>query len=319
MKTRIKICLTLLAAGLSAGSALAQQGQIQQGAPQGAPQQVQQVQQNTTVTTGAQTQVTENIVEGNVGLSHIAICAPERFDCTHVINLLARKYDDERFGGGIIKPAPIVHHGFYGDHVVQPQLSDLELVSVCLADAGDVDHAPTYAITIANHGNVDICHFKVSAVAALCKIHQFCPTTTIRIDKICPGESITVEVVMPFAALAMGECNHRNPFDTLIVAIDAFDHIVECNELNNILILKRTAITVVEEQTQTTVEETTVESTTTAPVAPAVGENAETLPAPNAPTPDQKTSPLDSIDLDNLDLSGESEATGLLSFEGSPF
>ena len=315
MKTRIKICLTLLVAGLGAGSALAQQGQIQQ-APQGVQQQVQQ---QTTVTTGTQTQVTEKVVEGAVGLPYIEICAPERFDCTHVINLLARKYDHERFGGGIIKPAPIVHHGPYGDHIVQPQLSDLELVSVCLANPGDADHAPTYAITIANHGSVDICHFKVSAVAALCKIHNYCPTTTIKIDKICPGESICVEVAMPFASLAMGDCNHSQEFDTLIVAIDAFDQIVECNELNNILILKRTAITVVEAKTETQVEETTVESTETVPAAPSVGENVQT-PAPSAPAPDQKkASPLDSIDLDNLDLSGESEATGLLSFEGSPF
>ena len=316
MKIRIQLCLTLLIAGIGVGSASAQNGRVQP-APQGVQQQVQQ---QTTVTTGQQTQVTEQVVEGGVGLSHIAICAPERFDCTHVINLLARKYDQERFGGGIIKPAPIVHRGPFSDHVVQPQLSDLELVSVCLADAGDVDHAPTYAIKIAKHGTVDICHFKVSAVAALCKIHQFCPTTTIRIDKICPGESITVEVVMPFASLAMGDCNHRNPFDTLIVAIDAFDQVVECNELNNILILKRTAIVVAEAQTETTVEETTVESTTTVPTTPAIGDNAETIPAPNAPAPDQpNTSPLDNIDLDNLNLSGESEATGLLSFEGSPF
>ena len=316
MKKQIKICLTLIVAGLSAGSALAQNGQIQQGQQ---PVQ-QQVQQHTTVATGQQTQVTEQVVEGNVGLSHIAICAPERFDCTHVINLSDCKYDQERFGGGIIKPAPIVHHGPYGDHVVQPQLSDLELVSVCLANPGDVDHAPTYAITIANHGNIDICHFKVSIVAALCKIHQFCPTTTIRIDKVCPGESVTVEVALPFAALAMGDCNHRNPFDTLIVAIDAFDQIVECNELNNILILKRTAIVVADAQTETTVEETT--TTETLPATPGIanGGNAQTAPAPSAPAPDQrKASPLDNIDLDNLDLSGESEATGLLSFEGSPF
>ena len=118
----------------------------------------------------------------------------------------------------------------------------------------------------------------------------------------------------------MGDCNHRSEFDTLIVAIDAYDQIVECNELNNILILKRTAITIVEAKTETKVEETTVESTTTVPAAPSVQENVQAAPAPSAPAPDQKTaSPLDSIDLDKLDLSGESEATGLLSFEGSPF
>lgn len=334
---------TLLVVGLAsafgASGALAQNGQIpqqgapQQGAPQqGAPQQVapQQVapqqaapqgtvQQNTTVTTGAQTQVRGKVVEGGVGLADIGICAGKRFDCNHVINLLLRKRSFLQFGGGIVQPAPVVHHGFYGDHIVQPELSDLELVSVGMVNPGDLDNAPIYGITISNHGKVEICNFHISAVAVLGQIEEFSPTTTVRVEKICPGESITIEVQMPFAALAMGNCGHRNPFDTLVVAIDAFDRVLECNEINNILILKRTAITVVEETTSTTVEETT--TTTTAPAAaPAAGENAQAAPAPSAPAPDKKASPLDNIDLDKLDLSGESEATsGLLSFERSPF
>jgi hypothetical protein len=346
MKMHTKIWTTLLVVGVAtavgASIASAQNGQIQQrvaprqagpqqGAPrqaapqqgvpqQGAPQQVAPqgaVRQSTTVTTGAQTQVTAKVVEGGIGLADIGICHGKRFDCNHVINQLLRRRHQRHFGGGIIKPAPIVHRGFYGDHVVQPVLSDLQLVSVGMVNPGDAEHAPIFGITICNHGNVELYRFNVSAVAVLGEIHQFSPTATIKIDRILPGETITVEVQMPFAALAMDNLGHRNPFDTLIVAIDAYDQIMECNELNNILILKRTAIVVVEARTETTVEETTTTETIS---TPAIGNNVQAAPAPAAPAPDQrKPSPLDSIDLDKLDLSGESEATGLLSFEGSPF
>ena len=72
-------------------------------------------------------------------------------------------------------------------------------------------------------------------------------------------------------------------------------HIIESNELNNILVLKRAAIAVVETKTETTV----VKSATGAAPADA----GEAVP-PSAPTPDEKeSSPLDKIDLDNLDLS----------------
>jgi len=339
MTRHMRVWMTRLAvvavAACGTGSALAQQGAPQQTAPQqGAPRQAapqqtapQQgtVRQDTTVTTGTQTQVRGTAIESGVGLSHIGIRPGRRFDCNHVIEMLLRKYDHDRFGGGIVQPAPIVHRGPYGDHVVQHELSDLELVSVGLLDAGGSDYAPTYGITIANHGKVDICHFKVSAVAVLGKIHEFCPTTTIKIDKICPGESMTAEVQLPFAALAMDNCEHRNPFDTLVVAIDALDQVVECNEVNNIVILQRTGITVIEETTEsTTVEQTTVENSTTTEVPPSATDNVQAAPAPSAPGPDgnapaQKPSPLDNIDLDNLDLSDESEATGLLSLENSPF
>ena len=268
MNTRTKTWTRVLVVGvisaIGAGSALAQNAQPngQAGPQQVAPQQgiVQQAapqqggQQATTVTTGAQTQVSATVTEGSIGLADIGICTGKRFDCNHVISLLLKRRHDKAFGGGIVKAAPIVHHGPYGDHVIQHQLSDLQLVSVCLADPGDTQNAPTYSITLTNHGKVDLHHFKISAVAVLGEIHEFSPTTTIKVDKICAGATLTLDVQMPFACQSMTNKGHRCQFDTLIVAIDAFDQIVECNELNNILILKRTAITVIESKTEGVVE-----------------------------------------------------------------
>jgi len=255
-----------------------------------------------------QTQVTQATGD-TVAVNGLGIRIGRRFNCLHVIDLLVRKAQFERFGGGIVEAAPIVHGGFGQPVLVQPQLGDLELISVGMVADATPDAAPIYGVTLRNNSRLDLCRFSVSAVAVHGAIDEFSPTVSQRIDKLCAGESVTIEMQLPFAALAMGHSGQRCCFDKLVVAIDAFDEFLESNELNNILILQKTAITLIE--TQTT--ETTETVTGAAPVAtnPAVAPEAAApnATAPIAPNTPENSSPIDSIDFDNFDSAPTPEAT----------
>jgi hypothetical protein len=241
-----------------------------------------------------QTNVTTGVLGGGLLQSNIGIKIGRRFDCNHVIDLLIRRAHLAHFGRKAIVPHIEHFDGFLGGHVIaKPVLGDLILECVGMAADGTADTAPIYAVTIRNNGKFDVPLFHVSAVAVLGEIHEFSPTTTVRIPKLCAGETVTVQVHLPFAAMAMGNANHRSPFDTLVVAIDAFDAIVECDELNNILVVKRMEVKVVETKVETTIEK---------PVASERPSSINSSAVPPTPPSDKKQSPLEEIDLDNFDL-----------------
>jgi len=108
------------------------------------------------------------------------------------------------------------------------------------------------------------------------------------------GEVLQIQVQLPVTCMSMGPYHQQAEFDTLIVALDSYDHLLECDELNNVQILKRCDVValVVETPVPTDVVETT-------PAAP----EAVTPAVPAPETPQEKVpSPLDGLDLDNLDL-----------------
>lgn len=309
---RRNITLTLALAVVSAGAAvaMAQTGPSQPQANVAAPVQgggnvaVSGVQTQTTV---AATVQTGGALHGDIGIKF-----GRHFDCRHVIDMLIRKSHLARFGGHV-QPAPVVFGGFYGPHVVvQPKLGDLELGAVNMVADATPDSAPIYSVTICNKGDFDVGCFHVSAVAVLCEIHEFSPTTTIKVPKLCAGESVCVELQIPFAAMAMGNGNTRCAFDKLVVAVDAFDHFVECDEMNNIAVFERDAVVIVETTTTTEVAvEGTVEQSSATQIPPSV---EETTPAPSAPAPDNtEESPLDNFDIDKIDLSPADASASLLS------
>ncbi|QDU94957.1 hypothetical protein [Lignipirellula cremea] len=193
---------------------------------------------------GVQTRV--QVQQGVAPVSQIGIRQGQRFDCRHVIDLLLRKNHWERFGGGVVSGAPVIVHDYFGDHVLRPELGDLQLVSLAMIRDGGPDAAPLYAVTIFNNSKVDLIGFRVSLVAVLGQIDEFAPTTTVRVDKLCAGATHTLEIGLPFASMAMGDANERCPFDTVVAAVDAFDEYAECNELNNLAIFKRCEIALVE-------------------------------------------------------------------------
>jgi hypothetical protein len=229
-----------------------------------------------------------------------------------VIEMLIRKSHLARFGGHV-QQAPVAFGGFYGGPVfVQPKLGDLVLGPVNMVADATPDSAPIYAVTICNKSEYEVGCFHVSAVAVHGEIHEFSPITTIKVPKLCAGESVCIELQIPYAAMAMGHGNVRCAFDKLVVAIDAFDQYIECDEMNNIAVFQRDAVVIVE---TTTTTEAAVEGTVEAPAATQIPPSVEEItPPPSTPAPDQtEESPLDNFDIDKIDLSPADASASLLS------
>ena len=83
------------------------------------------------------------------------------------------------------------------------------------------------------------------------------------------------------------------PFDTLVVAIDSFDELLEANELNNVRIIRRQEL---QPLAAPPVAEVVVPA-----VAPADPETT-TTPDTAIPSPAEPSSPLDNIQFENLEL-----------------
>ena len=217
--------------------------------------------------------------------------------CQHVIDLLMRY--------GMSKHARLTAVPFGNSLILGDSVGDLELVSVTLVDPGNDAAGPTMAIAVRNNSERHVCSFSVSAVAVLGRIHPFSPSTTSTIKKICAGETLEIQLQLPIEALAMGRVGTNvMAFKKLVVAIDSFDELLECDESNNILILDRTEIPAA----APVVVEETVTSPQTATPAPRAGLAPETQQVPNETQPSpsdptEKPSPsIDDIDFDKLEV-----------------
>lgn len=219
-----------------------------------------------------------------------------RQHCHHVINLLMR------YGGS---HGARTHTGAipYGDGLILGNdIGDLELVSVAMLADGTETIGPTFAVTIRNNSHRDVSRFSVSAVAVLGRIRPMSPSTTVKVGKLCAGQELELHLQLPVECLAMGRAgNELLAFKSLVVAIDSFDELLECNESNNISVLDRATIPVaapVVAQPEA-VEEAPAE-TPVSPTAPGQQPPAEGVPAD--PTAPKAPSKLEDIDIDNLSL-----------------
>ena len=210
--------------------------------------------------------------------------------CGHVIDLLATNRMRRQTG-------------YYGESEVQlPHLTvgmkpgDLELLCVHLVCDGDACTGPIFEIRMKNNSCVPIGNFKVSVVGVQCQIHVHSPSATICIPRMEAGEETQIQVQLPATCMYMGPVGQHAVFDTLIVALDSYDELLECDELNNVQILKRAEIGLLVVEMPAPAEFVESVPATRAPVdvAPAV-------PTPEFPQ-DTVPSPLDGLDLDNLDL-----------------
>ncbi len=246
---------------------------------------------------GAQAKAGEPFVFGGPS-DHILGIRPL---CGHVIDQLVHNRM-RKLHGDFIDISAIPHS------VLGPVPVDIELMEVCMITDASDECGPVYQINFRNNSRVPVCHFAVTAVSVYGQIVETSPSVTIRVPRLEAGEIGSVQVKMPLACMSMGPHGQAAVcFDTLVVAIDSFDMVFECNELNNVAILKKPEIKIV--VTETTVE-TTVEGA--APVQAAPGGQAP--PAPQVPAvpgevPSQKASPspLDNIDLDELDLGDDDD------------
>lgn len=211
--------------------------------------------------------------------------------CTHVVDLMMKNQMRSQLQ---INGAEQLH---------LPHLSvgltpgDLEFVCIHLVCDGDAYSGPIFQIGMKNNSDVPIGNFSVSLVGVLGQIHVHSPSATACILRMEAGEETQIQIQLPVNCMSMGPLHQRAEFDTVIVALDSHDQLLECDELNNVQILKRAEVGLL----------VTHQPIQRLPVAPA--------PAPAVPTPQQTPSPLDGLDLDKLDLgpeSDESEAQSLL-------
>jgi hypothetical protein len=235
------------------------------------------------------------------GPSVDAVLGIDQPDCCHVIDLLARNRA-RRFAGHAQPVGIDVLGGL-------PTPGDLELLEVNLVcDAvvgqGAVGQGPVFQVSFRNTSQCAVQDFQISVVGVLERISVHSPCRSIRVPCINAGETKCIEIQLPARCMTLGlRGGPLTPFDTLVVALDSFDELVECNELNNVAIVRRAEIPVLAAAAPAiAVAPVTIDPGTTAPA-----DGTVPAPAPTAPTDETIPSPLENIDLDKLDLDDAQE------------
>lgn len=215
--------------------------------------------------------------------------------CGHVVDLMMKNRMRARFRTNGIEQLHLPHL------TVGLQPGDLEFLCVHLVQEGNAQQGPVFQVGMKNNSDVPIGNFKVSLVGVLGQIHVHSPSATICIPRMEAGQEMQIQIQLPVACLSMGPLHQQCCFDTLVVALDSYDELLECDELNNVQILARQEVGLLVSE----------------PAQPASGPTPlqPVAPAPVPSTPLEKTSPLDGLDLDQLNLEGgpdESEVQSLL-------
>lgn len=178
---------------------------------------------------------------------------------------------------------------------------DLAICGVHLVTDATDCCGPIFQVTLQNNSNVPIGHFDITIVAALGRITPVSPTAEQTVVRMEPGQQLSVVLQLPVTCLSMGPPHQRCPFETLIVAVDSQDCLMENNELNNVQILPRAGIgVVVEEQ----------------PISPQPPLNSvPALPPQNVvPVAPGERNPLNNVDLDMHHADIEPQQSLKLSF-----
>ncbi len=209
-------------------------------------------------------------------------------DCCHVIDLLM--VNRTRQLAGHARPV--------GVDVLGGQPGDLELLSVnLLADATDTC-GPSFHISFRNNSRWAVQNFRISIVGVLDRITPHAPCRSMHIPCIAAGETKCVEMQLPSRCLTMGPYGGPpRPFDILVVAIDSLDELVECDELNNVAIIRRAEIALVTQAAPAA-------PNTAVPAAPDAGTAA---PDQAKPSENAQPAPVENIDFDKLDLDNAEE------------
>lgn len=188
--------------------------------------------------------------------------------CDHVIGLILRHGVNNSVDP--MAAHSLLQHGPLGSMAIPAaELGDLEIVQINRIAHEDPACGPKVAVTIRNQSCRQVCEFHVTAVAVLGRILPMSPSVTIRVDRIDPGAAIEVVLPLPVEALAMGNRNGQViGLQTLVVAIDSFDQLVETNEANNLR-----ALDIAQVPALAVAVEEAVEATEAAPVdAPAASQ-----------------------------------------------
>lgn len=234
-----------------------------------------------------------------VSISQVVGC--QESHCGHVIDLLIRNRLREQTGApgaelapGLILSAP----------PSVTQFGDLELLSVNFVSDGSSGQGPVIQLEIRNNSTIAVGDFQISIVGVLGQIHAHSPAMRGTVSQVLAGSVAQFQLHLPASAMAMGLPGQQpGPFDTLVVAIDSFDELVEANELNNVRIIRRVELLPM--------------AASQAPAPAVVQEVPATAPPADTaiPSPAQPASPLDSLLLEDGQLeTTQPTATGMTEY-----
>ena len=283
------------------------QPQVQQNPPQSQP--VPGVVSGSTVTTQTTVAAAPTIISltANADPRTSQILGVPESHCGHVIDLLIRNRMRQQSGavGAELAPGLLLSRPPSAN-----QFGDLELVDVHLVTDGGPGVGPVIQVTVRNTSAISVGNFQISIVGVLGQIHAHCPTSRGMVTQIPAGTIASFQLQLPASAMTMGfQGQPAAPFDTVVVAIDSFDELMEANELNNVRIIRRSELVPLSPVPVTEVVTSTVTPATPLPIAP-------TTPADTAiPSPTQPASPLDGIKFEDLQLESTTPtAAGMAEF-----
>lgn len=217
------------------------------------------------------------------------------FCCEHVIDLMIRNRMRQQNGafGTELAPGLVLAASPSAN-----QLGDLELLDVNLVHDGSPTLGPVILVTMRNSSLVPVGNFQISIVGVLGQIHGQCPTVRGLVSQVAAGAVSQFHLQLPPAAMAIGLPGRLSaPFDTIVVAVDSFDELIEGNELNNLRIIRRCDIVPIP------VASVEVTMPVTQPTPTGLDTPAAKPPADTAlPSPAQPESPLDSLMLEDNQL-----------------
>ncbi len=224
--------------------------------------------------------------------------------CGHVIDLLIRNRMRQQSGavGAELAPGLLLSRPPSSN-----QIGDLELVDVHLVSDGGPGCGPVIQVTVRNNSAIVVGNFQISIVGVLGQIHAHCPTARGTVTQIPAGAVAPFQLQLPATAMTLGfQGQPTSPFDTVVVAIDSFDELLEANELNNVRIIRRVELLPLAPPPAAEVIAPEV-----VPVTPET-----TIPPDTAiPSPTQPVSPLDGIKFEDLQLESTSPtAAGMTEF-----
>lgn len=230
---------------------------------------------------------------------------------------MIRTLQNEGFPPMFGMPAPLA----FGH--VPPPFGDLELLSVGMVSDAGPEAGPIYRITFRNTSPLPVHQVRVSLVAVLGELNRTSPVATAIVAEIDPNEVAHIDIQLPVAVMTLGPQSQVVPFETLIAVIDSFDELAETSEMNNIAIVSRIGVAVVEVATTTTavaapaaaVAVPAIPAPAVAPaIAPAEAPPADAGAAPAEAAPGQPMpAPSGSDALDSLDLEKVESTSGLFS------
>ena len=165
----------------------------------------------------------------------IRLC--QEFHCEYVIDLLFRNQFRQQSGAIGTELAPGLMLSAPPSATVP---GDLELLNVALLSDGSPTQGPVVEVIVRNNSQIAVEGFQISVVGVVGQMHAQCPTARGLVSQIAAGSVGQFQMQLPVIGISNGsQALQPAPFETLVVAIDSFDELLEANELNNVRIIRR--------------------------------------------------------------------------------